>query len=144
MSIEKVDNKLLCEIYFTESENTSGQFICGKCRFKRKKGNGWTNLSSHIYQHHGTEWEEDLKKVKSSQLSNEQTKKYIVTPQPTSYASSVYGWVDYMLNRNESPSFCEDPTVRQYTNLDTISEDTLNKYLNEVCIIIADIYNLCT
>lgn len=82
---------------------------------------------------HKNEWKEELKK--NTTTSSGPMDKWMVkkaTPKPSVYAKNVYGRVDYMLNRNKSPSFCEDPTVRQYTNLDPINEDTLNKYLNKV------------
>jgi hypothetical protein len=45
----KVDNKLLCEIFYNQDPENPDVYICCKCGNPRKKGNGWTNLSSHIF-----------------------------------------------------------------------------------------------
>jgi hypothetical protein len=123
-----VENKSLCSLYFQEVED--GNWMCVKCGIKRKKGNGWTNLITHIKSTHSDEWKSDYQKRFELKTSNKSA------IQPTAWAYTIYGWIDYMLSRNESPTFCEDPIVRQYTNLADIDVDTLNKYLNEVRMII--------
>ncbi len=105
MEEDKLDNKLLCSIFFTKDEINDDNYICCKCDVPRKKGNGWTNLTSHIFSVHKNEWKEELKK--NTTTSSGPMDKWMVkkaTPKPTAYAKNVYGWVDYMLNRNESPS----------------------------------------
>ena len=129
----KSDSADICSLFFTKvSENGMDQLFkcnCGTLR-KQKKSSGFSNLMSHLKEKH-EDWEELYNAFKKS---NPKAKKvpqghvFFVNPK----AVLLHTWMNLVVSSNFPLSVVENPILRDIVRCDSISEDTLSKYLKLV------------
>ena len=123
----------ICPLFFIKfSENGMEQVFkcnCGTVR-KQKKASGFSNLMSHLREKH-EDWEELYNAFKKT---NPKTKKapaghvFFVNPK----AVLLHTWINLVVSNNFSLSIVENQHLRDIARCDSISEDTLSKYLKLV------------
>ena len=120
-------NKEIVEFYFTVYDDSQLPLIKYECRcgIKRsqKKGNGYTNLISHIRAEHST-YLNEIQEAKKNEDRRIQSK----LPLVTNNAKNIFGWLDWIVSENREFSFCEKPLVHKYSCLNPITRPTLQKY----------------
>lgn len=98
-------------------------FRCNECAKTYKSPHGNSNLIAHASTHPG--W---LDKICAGKTANGALNKFVVkTVSPK--AKNVFGWIEQCVMLDRPFSFVEDPMVRRYTKLESISEKTLIKYM---------------
>jgi hypothetical protein len=93
---------------------------CGILR-SQNLSNGYQNLISHIKDQH-PDWEGIM-------LSKQSEASRPITQFVNKKANTIYSWLDWVIMKNLAFVFVEDTTTRKYTKLDSISVDTLIKYV---------------
>ena len=94
------------------------------------KGNGWTNLDTHVFEKHADYKEKlaDFQRSNSKGISS-------FFNAASEDAKNFHDWIEWMVMNDESPNFCENKYVRKNTKLKEVSTETLLKYaykLNEI------------
>lgn len=130
----KIDTKEAISLFFTEilgEEANEKVFKCS-CGIKRKqrKGTGFSNLMSHLREKHPN-WEEMLTQFKKENPKAKKAPKghvFFVNPK----AVLLHQWMDLVVSANLPLSIVENRSLRGIASADSISEDTLSKYLKLV------------
>ena len=126
----KFESKVIAATFFekvTSKKNgnktiTTFKCQCGTVRNQNLK-NDYQNLVSHIKDQH-QDWEEIMqsKHLESKTITQFVNKK----------ANTVFSWLEWVIMKNLPFLFVEDTLTRKYTKLDSISTDTLMKYLKSL------------
>ncbi|ETP29558.1 hypothetical protein F442_21329 [Phytophthora nicotianae P10297] len=100
-------------------DEPTGYFRC-QCNVVRKQApkTGYSNLFDHVLKRHP-----DFVGTMMASSTNTATLSFVDQKSQT-----VFSWMEWITSCNLPFSWCEDPTVSKYTNLDRISTDTLLKY----------------
>jgi len=118
-------NKEISATFFTkESEEQIGDKLlityrctCGRTRVQNPK-TGYGNLVNHIKSDHN-DWEDIMKAKDSKNTSIFVNKK----------GTKVFNWLEWIVMSNLPFQFVEDPLTRKNTNLESITDETVKKYL---------------
>jgi hypothetical protein len=123
----------VCALFFTKLSETDKvqlfQCSCGTQR-KQNKGSGYANLMSHLKDKHD-DWEELYNNFKKS---NPKSKKapsghvFFVNPK----VIQLHSWLNLVTSLNLPLCAVENPELRDCSQWESISEDTLSKYLRLV------------
>lgn len=122
----KYDNKILCNLYFSQVEGdlNINLYKC-KCGNKRVKTGGWSNLLTHVTQSH----KEEYKSVYLAALSGDGGAIEQFVSQCSSKSKNIYGWMEQIVMNDLPQTFVENVFVKRYSRLLPISRNTVNKYL---------------
>jgi hypothetical protein len=127
------DLKALRTLYWTLQNEAEKKWKCSQCPTIRVKGNGWTNLDSHIFDKHA-----DCKeRLAEFQKSNHKGISSFFTT-ASEDGKNLHDWIEWMVMNDESPTFCENKYVRQNTKLKGVTTETLLKYAYKVNEIVKD------
>ena len=116
------DLKVLRDLYWTLVNEAEKRYECNDCKSTRVKGNGWSNLDSHLFGKHG-DWLDKLEVHKKSNASG-----FVFYAKAGDEAKNLHGWLEWMVMNDESPTFCENKYVKKNTKLQSITSKTLLKY----------------
>ncbi|ETI30477.1 hypothetical protein F443_22400 [Phytophthora nicotianae P1569] len=100
-------------------DEPTGYFRC-QCNVVRKQApkTGYSNIFDHVLKR-----QPDFVGTMMASSTNTATLSFVDQKSQT-----VFSWMEWITSCNLPFSWCEDPTVSKYTNLDRISTDTLLKY----------------
>ena len=124
------DLKVLRHLYWTLQNEDEKKWKCNQCPITRVKGNGWTNLDTHVFEKH-TDYKEKLAEFQGSNSKGISS----FFNAASEDAKNFHDWIEWMVMNDESPNFCENKYVRKNTKLKEVSTETLLKYaykLNEI------------
>jgi hypothetical protein len=145
---ETISDKFIAIVFFTltvasflKYSNGDGEWAC-ICGNKRKKGNGYGNLSGHVKTDHENylvivrKWMTDgilptvmsLKEAAKSALSYPS-----VTSLLPNKSINIHGWIDWVVSGLKPFAFVEEEETRKYSKLKPICSETLVKYMNLLC-----------
>ena len=118
-------SKQIVSTFFTkESEEQVGDKLlitylcsCGRKRVQNPK-TGYGNLLNHIKSDH-KDWEEIMKAKDTKNPSAFVNKK----------GANIFKWLEWIVLTNLPFQFVEDPLTRKNTCLDSITDETIKKYL---------------
>jgi len=118
-------SKQIVSTFFTkESEETVGDKLlitylcsCGRKRVQNPK-TGYGNLLNHIKSDH-KDWEEIMKAKDKKNPSAFVNKK----------GANIFKWLEWIVVANLPFQFVEHPLTRKNSNLDSITDETIKKYL---------------
>ena len=129
----KLDSAEVCEVFFTkireEGKNRIFRCNCGTER-KQAKGAGVSNLTSHLKDKH-QDWEQiynDFKKNNPKAKKAPAGSVFFINPK----VITLHSWLDWIVTENLPISAVEKRSFREYSNLESISVDTFEKYLKLV------------
>ena len=105
--------------FFTKTEEGVFKCQCGKIR-KQTKASGYSNLLSHIHQAHKN-YNEIM-----AQSNN------VLGFKVSEKASSIYGWLEWIIMGSHPFSFVENELNNKYSNLPPISKKTFMVYLQKL------------
>ena len=102
-----------------------------KCKACEKKLNqdlskGYANLRDHVERTH-KDWKHTVQAFLIDTAEGPMDK-FVV--QPSVKAKNLYGWLHWIIEENLPISFVKSKTTRCYTSLDSISMNTLKKYMS--------------
>lgn len=127
----KFETKYVVATFFEkQSEQKVGdkviaKFLC-KCGadFKQDLKKGFPNLMSHLKLKH-PEWESVME---SKTIDSKASLIRFVNKK----ATMMYSWIDWITGQNLPFSFVEQETTRRYSKLDSVSRNTLMKYIRDL------------
>ena len=119
-----------CSKYFKQIDISAGTWKC-KCGkvLVQKKNTGWSNLLNHVKRQHPEESANAVNNTPS--VINA-----FAVDETSRKGRNIYGWIRIICDGMRPFSFVEDTTIREYIRLESISENTLRKYmgiLNILC-----------
>ena len=100
---------------------------CQSCGFHRRQNikSGYSNLFNHMKNAHAQDWEGVLRVFMAG--GRGPLDGFVV--KISRKASSLYGWMEWILEGGHSFSFCESKFARKNTTLDNLSTNSLMKYI---------------
>ncbi|XP_036367828.1 uncharacterized protein LOC118767407 [Octopus sinensis] len=121
------ENEQIVRKYFnqTDSEHV-WKCKCGK-KLTQKKGTGWTNLMNHIKNQHP--------EYSTTQATGQPSSSSFLSPRSSLVSRSAlnfYGWIEWVCVGLKPFSFTEDPLTHKYTNLGSITNVALKKYMEKL------------
>ena len=113
----KNGGKVIYETFFAKiSERVHKCKIC-KGTYSQDLVKGYTNLVTHLQKQHAG-WEDSMKTINNDFSPFYHKKGY-----------NIFNWISWIIEDNLPFSFCERPNTKKFSNLDSISVDTLMKYI---------------
>ena len=112
-----------CSKYFKQIDISAGTWKC-KCGkvLVQKKNTGWSNLLNHVKRQHPEESANAVNNTPS--VINA-----FAVDETSRKGRNIYGWIRIICDGMRPFSFVEDTTIREYIRLESISENTLRKYM---------------
>ncbi|EGZ14663.1 hypothetical protein PHYSODRAFT_333013 [Phytophthora sojae] len=109
----------ICSMLFTDVGN--GFYNCTSCDKQYKKGNGYTNLLSHLRRNH------DNYELEAQEASRRQNplRLHLVSTR----TRDLYRWLEWVVCDRLPFAFVERRLTRLNASLSLVSEDTLSKYI---------------
>lgn len=112
----------ICNFYFSiKDKSIQNEFICKCGRVRKKSKSSWQNLMTHIRELH-PDYIEQMVLVKSS--SNSSMVRFV-----DSKSKNIWGWLKFIVGKGVAFNWCEDPVMRDFSNLKLVSVETLQKYM---------------
>jgi hypothetical protein len=117
----------VAKYYFIGTDDPEN-YKCRFCNIKRKKNQGLSNLKSHIKDKH-SDWKEVFDAASRTASPGAMDNFVMKASEEAVY---LHSWIEWILQCNESPTFVENRYTRKYTRLESISRNTLSKYMEKV------------
>jgi hypothetical protein len=122
------DLNVLRNLYWKLEDQATKTWKCQQCpegQGKRVKGNGWSNLDSHLFTKH---LDCKAKLAESKKSANKSISGFF--NKASDDARNFHDWIEWMVMNDESPTFCENQYVRKNTagTLRSLNSKTLLKY----------------
>ncbi len=117
------ENELVSLFYFEQIDETQ-EYKCKKCPNvvrTKKPGSGFTNLFTHVTDHH--------KNYKIEMSSPQNTLEHFLLP---AKEQNIYGWLDWIVGEGLPFSTVEKALTRKYTTLEPICNETFMEYMNKL------------
>jgi len=128
----------LCAIFFTKDDDyaTNFTYICNKCEAKRirKVGSGLTNLIDHICRAH-RDWQNAFDAHLNGSVGSVAQ---FLRKEASAAAKNIFRWIEWIVATDQSFRFIENKYVKKNTNLESISRMTLQKYMEQLLVIVKD------
>ena len=122
-----LDGSQVVGLSFTETAD-AGEFQCNLCNTIRKKGNGNTNLLTHLETSHRDSIKDFLK-------ANQGSKKGPMNAHVRNLsqdAKDYHDWIEWVVMGDHSFTFVENKYTRQHSRINSISRPTLREYMEAV------------
>ncbi|DAZ97633.1 TPA: hypothetical protein N0F65_003951 [Lagenidium giganteum] len=115
-------NKEICEVLYTALGDKN--YRCNLCSKVYARGNGYTNLLSHLRTSHAGFEGVTLDVTRSGNR---------IASVVDAKSIEIYRWVEWGILERMSFSFCESAIVRKNAKMAPISGDTLKEYVRTLC-----------
>ncbi|EGZ21794.1 hypothetical protein PHYSODRAFT_247318 [Phytophthora sojae] len=109
----------ICSMLFTDVGN--GFYKCTSCDKQYKKGNGYTNLLSHLRRNHDN-YEQEAQEASRRQNP---LRLHLVSTR----TRDLYHWLEWVVCDRLPFAFVERRLTRLNASISLVSEDTLSKYI---------------
>jgi hypothetical protein len=127
------DGPELGKLYFGNEILDGTSYNCKECGISRKKTNGWSALTSHIYEKH-KDFPQKLEEARSCVTGGMD----LIVAKASSKAKKIFGWLKRGIMTNKPSSFVENIYERENITLDKIGVKTYNKYRDKVYEIVCE------
>ena len=117
----------MVDLTFTETADV-GEFQCNLCNIIRKKGNGNTNLLTHLETSHRDNIKDFIK-------ANQCTRKGPIHAHVRNLsqdAKDYHDWIEWVVMGDHPFTFVENKYTRQNSRMNSISRPTLRDYMELV------------
>ena len=125
-------NAQYCAFFWNDDQANPGKVVCTMCDCNRKKpsaSEGYTNLMQHLNtQHKEFEAIYAREKTTDSVIRVGGMLKYL-KKQASVKAENIWEWIDWILEDNLPFEFVESNKARENSKLQSISANTLKKYM---------------
>ena len=123
-----VSNPELCKICFEPGEKED-YFKCKLCPIERKKGAGYSNLSSHLLEKHS---HSSIKDFVSLVKGSKAGPMNLHVKGLSEDAKAYHDWIEWVVMCNHPFTFVENEYTRKNSKLGEISKKTLLDYMEKV------------
>ena len=121
--METVKNAQIVKAFFVTNATDATAHVCSLCNASKKQNtrNGYSNLIFHLQAEHP-----DYKTVLAARQAGGPMDIYI---RSSKKAMWIHSWIQLVISQNLPFSFVNAPLVRKFSNLRSISDKTLQKYM---------------
>ena len=134
---EKTEHELASLFYFAKVLGTENEYKCKVCPNvirTLKAGKGYTNLWTHVSDHH-KDYKNEMAISAMNNNNNNNTLNNFLLPLKE---KNIYDWLDWIIGEGLPFITVEKPLTRKYSKLDPISVDTFMKYMNKCTMQVED------
>jgi hypothetical protein len=100
----QIENPELCMAYFDALGDLPDYYKCKVCGIQRKKGNGWTNLISHVNEKH----KDDMKDFIQNTLAESKGPLDAFAKAVSRDAKNYHDWIEWIVMSDLPQTFVED------------------------------------